>query len=475
MARRYLIVSDLHLCDFEAHDDGWMAHKHPRYDFDQGFADLVEHFCRRAACSERGEDDELVLILNGDILDFDLLTAVPDPPPWPVRSSERHRGLVSSAEKSAWKAQRIVDAHPRFIQALARFLDQGHELVYVLGNHDRELHYPQVSALIASAIEAQREPAKPGTKRSELRFEPWFYHFPGQLYAEHGQQYSYYTSFNDPLCPTIDSAEGPVLALPMGNLSNRYLMTKMGFFNPFASDFILNVFAYFWHWLRFYAFSRRSLAFSWFWGSLVVMIRLLSIKKAQLGQSASCPLQLQQQAEHHRLEVDALKALLALQQAPITNRFFRVMREFWIDRLLLSLLMVGGTISLALVPIPLWIKLMIPLTVFPLVFVIYEALAHGDTIFAIEGEMPRVSREIAKILKVPVVAMGHDHVPRLLPLSRDVLFADTGTWAPIYDPKTGALSPGFRNYLELRFEGNELCDLRFGSYVGEAEAAASTR
>jgi hypothetical protein len=224
-----------------------------------------------------------------------------------------------------------------------------------------------------------------------------------------------------------------MLALPMGNLSNRFLMTRMGFFNPFATDYIRNLFSYLWHWVKHYAFSRRSLALSWLWGSILVLGKLLATKKRQLRQPKSCPEVLQDISTRTRLSPDTLAALEALQRPPITNRFFRMAREFWLDRLVLFTVMVGGTITLALVSVPLWIKLMFPLCVFPLVFFIYESFAHGETVFTIEREIPAVARQLVRLIDAQVVAFGHDHVPRLLPIDRRSSFVDTGTWAPILD------------------------------------------
>ncbi len=62
----------------------------------------------------------------------------------------------------------------------------------------------------------------------------------------------------------------------------------MGFFNPHATDFILNLFWYVLHWLKFYAFTRRSLAFNWLSGSLATMVRLLRTKRALRREPRHC-------------------------------------------------------------------------------------------------------------------------------------------------------------------------------------------
>ena len=44
MGNRYLVVSDLHLCDVEDHPDGWKRYKSAAFVFDDQFAALVETF-----------------------------------------------------------------------------------------------------------------------------------------------------------------------------------------------------------------------------------------------------------------------------------------------------------------------------------------------------------------------------------------------------------------------------------------------
>jgi UDP-2,3-diacylglucosamine pyrophosphatase LpxH len=407
-----------------------------------------------------------VLLLNGDVFDFDVVSAVPDHPPWPVSRSERKRGLEATAAKSVWKLQRVLADHPGFLDTLARFVGQGHRVVYILGNHDRELHFPEVQETLCDAL--ARAAAAQGTvfSRERLRFEPWFYYVPAEIYAEHGHQYDYYTSFRYPLWPVVKSRGQTVLALPMGNLSNRYLVTRMGYFNPYASDFILNLFSYVMHWLRYYAFSRRSLFFPWFFGSLAVILRLLRMKR-RLRQTPPQHLErLARLAEEYGLELAEVKALGRLQEPPITQKWFRIFRELWIDRIVMALVMTGGTIALALVPIPLWIKLMVPLSSFPLIYFIYEWAVRDESIFRIEKELPDRARAVSRVLPAAVVTFGHTHVPRMVPLSRETTFVDTGTWAPIpCQSGSPELRPGLRNYLVVAIDDGA-ARLDFGSWMG---------
>jgi UDP-2,3-diacylglucosamine pyrophosphatase LpxH len=459
---RCLVVSDLHLCDVEEHHDGWKAYKSSRHVFDYDLERLVNQ-----SIDSRPEAACFTLVLNGDILDFDLVCAVPSPPAWPVSRSERLRGLDPTGPKSAWKCDRILDHHPVFIRTLARVLCSGHEVVIVMGNHDRELHFLEVRQVIVDRLLARVKEGGGTCDPSSIRFEPWFYYVPGEIYAEHGNQYDYYSSFKFLLHPTVNIGNEELLALPMGNLSNRYLMTRMGFFNPHSTDFIQNVFSYAIHWLRFYAFKRRSLVWIWFWGSMVVMARLLRLKK-HLRKRPDGYQGLREGVVHDNGLADVtVDGLERLQRPPITSRFFRIIREFWIDRLVMSLVMIGGTVALALVPIPLWIKLMVPLSCFPLVFFVYERAVHGEDVFTVDSKLPSIARSIADLVPVKLVTMGHTHRPALIPLTQGVSFANTGTWASVSRWTDRGEPPGFRNYLQADFDRGDPA-ITLGSCSGPA-------
>lgn len=468
---RYLIVSDLHLCDVEDHADGWKDYKSSRYLFDEALRGLVQDAVHR-----RPQGASFTLVLNGDVFDFDLVTAVPDPPPWPVSRPERKRGLDPTPEKSAWKMGRILDDHGVFVDLLADLVRSGHRVVFVLGNHDRELHFPEVRRVLLERLRERIEASGDTMDDSRVLFEPWFFLVPGEVYAEHGNQYDYYSTFRNVLCPTVVLDREVRIALPMGNLSNRHLLSRMGFFNPHASDFILNLFSYLWHWLRFYAFSRRSLVGPWLWGSLVVMGRLLRVRAALQRQTPDCEALLDQEGTRKGLPREVIRALHRLHLPPITGRFFRIVREFWVDRLLIAVVMIGGTVTLALVPIPLWIKLMVPLTAFPLAFFLYESLVRGEDIFTAERRMPERAREVARIVPVRLVTFGHSHVPLLVPLARGVVYGNSGTWAPIPERWRGPLREGYRNFLLVDIGDNEArvmldsgLELRRSGTTGEGE------
>ncbi len=466
LTRRYLVLSDLHLADVENHEDGWKYYKQRRFVPDEELRKLIGEFIR-----ESPEDSRKILLLNGDVLDFDLISPSKKEMHFKVSPFERRWGLRPTSEKSVWKIKKILHDHDVFIEALVDLLENEGEIVYVMGNHDRELHFKEVQDAFLNAVEEKAVVRNVSVDRTRIRFEPWFYYVKGEIYAEHGQQYDFYTTFRHVLSPVVKGSQGEEIALPMGNISNRYLMSRMGYFNPHASDYILNVFAYITHWLRYYAFSRRSLALSWFIGSLVVMHRLLRTKRKRILRPKNYAELINRQGEKYGLPPERVERLYRLRHQPITNTFFKIIREFWIDRVVLSALMIGGTIVLALVPIPMWIKLMVPLTGFPLLFFIYESILKGETVLTVERHMPARAAQVAKIIDdTSIITFGHSHIPRLIPLKAGVSFVDTGTWAPITKGAKGSkgseersLDEGYRNYLICTFKDEPSARIEFGS------------
>lgn len=439
----YLVVSDLHLADIEDHPDGWKRHKSSAWVYDEELDRMVASFEARLA-----PGDHLTFVLNGDILDFDLVTAVPDPAPFPVRPIEHRYGLDATAAKSAWKLGRILDDHPRFVATLARLVARGHDVVVTIGNHDRELWFPEVQAVLRERVEAAC-PAAPDA-RGRLLVEPWFFHVAGEIYVEHGHQYDFYSSFRYNLEPIVRRRGEEHIALSTGNLSNRYLLSNIGFFNPHATDFILGAFGYIRHWLRHYAFSRRMLILTWLVGSLRALIALFGTRaRLERHPPADYGRHVRAAAERYGLEVATAEALYALRKEPITSRFYKIVREFWIDRLLLALLMTAGTVALALSGAALWVKLVVPLIAFPLTWFVYAWIAGNENALNVEHRAHLFALEIARLLPVRAVVFGHTHAPAVMPLAQGVSFANSGTWAPTWD---AALSPlaGLRNYVHVR-------------------------
>ncbi|MCA9517773.1 MAG: metallophosphoesterase [Myxococcales bacterium] len=468
---RYLMVSDLHIADVEDHPDGWKRHKGSAWVFDADLGAMLQAFVDRA-----DEGDTLTFLLNGDIFDFDLVTVVPEDPPWPLNSLERLYGLDATEPKSVWKLERMLADHPVFLESLAAFCAAGHKVVLIYGNHDRECWFPAVQEAFKDAIIAAGERLGLAVARDRILCEAWFYYVPNDVYVEHGHQYDFYSAFRYNLEPLVRKKDGIHLALPMGNLSNRYLLSNIGTFNPHATDFILSGIGYIKHWLRYYAFTRRSIIITWLVGSIRALFALLRTRRAlHRHPPRDYERHLRDAAERYELPLETVKSLDSLKMEPITSRFFKIVREFWIDRVILAALMTGATITLALTPIPLWVKLMVPLTAFPLVWFLYQWLAGTDNAQTVELASHKYAHAIASRLPVRAVVFGHSHIPNAVPLARGVMFANTGTWAPTFSRKDPSkLAQGLRNYVIVDADADR-CHVEVGSWMPLAPDPAASQ
>jgi len=106
------VVSDMHLTEAEPpHPDRplWMAYKRREFFIDKDFAAFLDYIEEKA-------DGPIELLLNGDIFDFDSVTALPNENRH-IEWLERARGLGSEEWKSQFKMQRIIEDHHGWISA----------------------------------------------------------------------------------------------------------------------------------------------------------------------------------------------------------------------------------------------------------------------------------------------------------------------------------------------------------------------
>ncbi|HIE39198.1 MAG TPA: hypothetical protein EYH30_06915 [Anaerolineales bacterium] len=162
-------------------------------------------------------------------------------PPRPERDRlqeetfEQRYGFLPTQAKSMARLYFIYRGHPVFFRALAWFVGQGHRVTFLRGNHDLELFWPGVQALLRRFV-AREHPAAFDDRPSppplpdldeRITFRPgWFYYRPGLFYAEHGNQYEPINScpnFLRPLLPTDPRLLNP----PVGNVGVTTVVANM--------------------------------------------------------------------------------------------------------------------------------------------------------------------------------------------------------------------------------------------------------
>ena len=133
--RNLLIVSDLHLSEGRHPASGKYS---PTEDFffDEEFARFLEHYQNGQA------PGKWHLIINGDFLDLLQVTSLEGAQPTLSRDLRRPDfGAGCGEQETVFKLGKIVEGHPRFFEALAKFFGAGNLLTVIKGNHDVEFHY----------------------------------------------------------------------------------------------------------------------------------------------------------------------------------------------------------------------------------------------------------------------------------------------------------------------------------------------
>lgn len=430
-----LVVSDLHLTEAEPDHPSrplWKRYKRGEFFIDDNFAAWLAKMRTEIERSDSTCHDA-ELVLAGDIFDFDAVMALPASPPFPVRLLERLRGLDPEESKSRFKIKVILADHPRWCAALREFVCAGGKLVFVIGNHDLELHWPAVQAEVIAALDL------PETLQASVRFTEWFY-IAGDTLVEHGNQYDAYCVASDPVCPYIDKAGTHHLRLPFGNLAARFMVNGMGLFNPHVeSSFLMSFREYVVFFFRYMLRVQPMLAWAWLWGAMVTLVRLIS---EGLRPAVRFPTEFASRLDGIAERANAsASVVLALRQLHVHSAAYsplKIMRELWLDRALLVLGLLYLSLQLVLlvnafVPVNLmW--MLVPLTLLMPAIVFYSRSIQTDVYDAqlVAFQRIPVAAEIAGVARV---IHGHTHKALHITI-QDIEHLNPGTWSPAFtDPE----------------------------------------
>jgi UDP-2,3-diacylglucosamine pyrophosphatase LpxH len=324
-AKYTAIISDLHLCEAEPIHPKyplWKKFKTKQFFFD----DIFTNFLQEIETKANGESVELVL--NGDIFDFDSVLKLPVDPIYNVSRLEKKRGLFPRSERSVFKISVILEDHAVFIRALRDFVRRGNRVVFVIGNHDLELHFPDVQKEVRVALDLTEEQHK------SVRFVEWFYISNEDTLIEHGNQYDPYCLCEDPINPFVKGYNYVALRLPFGNLACRFILNGLGFFNPHVdSNYIMGIREYITIFFRYMARAQPFMVFVWLSGSVMTLIQSF---KDRLASSIRNPLKIEERiqeiAEKANAEPRMVRELKELFVAPAASNPFLLARELWLDR-----------------------------------------------------------------------------------------------------------------------------------------------
>ncbi len=425
------VLSDIHLADAELGVPGkslWKRYKRPKFFVDQSFRRLLRHL------EEQVGSDPCELILNGDIFDFDSVMRLPLHTSLPVSWLEEKRGLFPEEEKSRFKMEVILQDHPVFVHALREFIQKGNSVVFIVGNHDMELHWPMVQKEILKALHLSEDEEK------KVRFCEWFYISNGDTTIEHGNQYDDYCVSMNPVHPFIRKGRKVMVRLPFGNIAGRYMVNGMGLFNPHVeSSFLMDLPQYFYFFYRYAVRVQPLLPLTWLWGAFV---SFWAAMQDGLLPAMRDPLFTEQRvhevAEKANATPEMVRMMNELKAHSAIFNPIKIARELWIDRFLILALI--GFVSFNLyasihlwVPISsLWFALFFVLFTPGLIF--YSRNIKSVVVETME-EIFKNAPMVARITKTKRVVFGHTH--RELHTAVDqVEVLNTGTWSPAFkDPE----------------------------------------
>ena len=425
------ILSDIHLADAELGLPGkslWKRYKRPKFFIDQSFRRLLRHLQEQIG-SEPAE-----LVLNGDIFDFDSVMRLPLHTNLHLSWLEQKRGMLPEEEKSRFKMEVILGDHPVFVSTLRDFIQAGHSVVFITGNHDIELHWPLVQREILKKLALSEE------EEARVRFCEWFYVSHGDTAVEHGNQYDDYCVSMNPIHPFIRKGKKILVRLPFGNIAGRYMTNGMGLFNPHVeSTFLMELPEYFKFFYRYAIRVQPLLAFTWLWGACV---SFWAAMEDGLLPAMRDPLFIEQRvkeiADKAKATPEMVRTLAELRVHSAIFNPIKIARELWLDRFLLLALI--GFLSFELYAL---IYLILPIS--SLWLVLFFALLTPGLIFYARNIKSVVVETMEEIFKnAPMVAritgtkrvvFGHTH--RELHTAVDqVEVLNTGTWSPAFkDPE----------------------------------------
>lgn len=439
MGNHTIIVSDIHLADLQVFDVKRPLWK--RYKAQEHFVDAT--FYEFLWTLRKTIEGKIELVLNGDIFDFDSVVTLPQErdlkalremgkEPFKISWIERLRGLSSEEEKSRFKMQVILDTHPLWVAGIRELILLGHSVVFVIGNHDLELHWESVQADIVKRLDLPKE------SESLVRFCEWFYISQNDTLIEHGNQYDAYCLSSNPIHPHIRKGNRTVVRIPFGNLAGIYMTNGMGLMNPNTTGTYIRSSAG--EYLKFYYQKvmrvQPFLMWTWFWSAMATLI--YSLTEGFMPPDRD-PLSFEERvrkiAEKANATPSMVTSLKEVHPHPAIFNPVKILRELWLDRAIILGLMVVGSFQffsfLNVFSNVTIIWFIVPLVLLMPLFVFYARSVQSE-VDVLQKASNQLAPLSAKIVGVSRVVQGHTHLELHQNLN-GIEILNTGVWSPSFE------------------------------------------
>ncbi len=196
-----LVVSDVHLATLLPGDGDWLRHRRAAASTDIALASAID----QAVARSRGQ--QLEIVLNGDIFDFDA------PHASYLQDGHLPPHETYRPEAAAAALRSVLDDHPLVVRSLRAAAEAGQSVVVIPGNHDAQIAFESVRSVIRERL-------------PQAVFRTWFHHTPYGAHIEHGHLY-------DPSC-TPAELHKPEPSL--GSVGAYYAPALSPGINPHVTD-----------------------------------------------------------------------------------------------------------------------------------------------------------------------------------------------------------------------------------------------
>jgi UDP-2,3-diacylglucosamine pyrophosphatase LpxH len=338
--------------------------------------------------------------------------------------------LSPRPERSKFKIEVILRDHEVFVKALREFIIKGNRAIFVIGNHDLELHYPIVQETIMNAL------ALPLELQEKVRFTEWFYISNQDTLIEHGNQYDPYCVCEDPINPFIQGYNFKSIKLPFGNQACRYILNGLGFFNPHVDkNYIMSLGAYVKFFMKYMIKAQPGLLFTWFWGSLITLYKSFI---DGINPPVKEPLKVEARVNEIALKANAeprmVRELREIFANSATHNPWLLARELWLDRAFMILVA-----FFAIFEIMILIRQVFDVSFFwafiPLFLMIPFFLFYSQSISSLVSSFKEPDERIlamaSAITHVNRIVYGHTHRVRH-ELIGTVEHLNSGCWSPAF-------------------------------------------
>lgn len=427
-ARGYttLVISDLHLTEEHQEDPAsplWKKYKTKKFFFDELFSEWL-------AYQVKNTEGMIELVLNGDIFDFDSVTAIPEKPSFKISDFEKSRTMFSQKEKSIFKTEIILSAHSIWVEALTKFVEAGNRVVFTIGNHDLEFHYPSVQRKIRKAI------TNSDLGKDLISFCEWFYLSHGDTHIEHGNQYDPYCVCQTPVFPMIRVDNDFRIRIPFGDMTARYMVNAMGFFNPHSEENYNMTLAEYVHFFVHFLLKKQPLIiWTWFYSSVVILYRSVLYR---LREPIVDPFSYEERVEKIAKKAQAtprmVRELAALAVPAAVSSPWKIMKILRIDNAVIFIVGILFILQIFLVVDQL-VDIQIYWTLIPILFlapffIFYSSTGNSGIKDSKDPGEQRL-RWISILTGTSRVIFGHTHAVRH-ELVGSVEYLNPGSWSPIF-------------------------------------------